>query len=46
MCDCESKQISYADGTTLHAFEPNMNVALSKLEKTCYFFPYGFKATT
>ena len=31
--DCESNIINYADDTTLHACQPNMDLVLSKLEK-------------
>ena len=33
LCDCESNIINYADDTTLYAFEPNMDLVLSNLEK-------------
>ena len=33
LCDCETNIINYADDTTLFACEPNMDLALIKLEK-------------
>ena len=33
LCDCKINIINYADGTTLYACEPNMDLVLSKLEK-------------
>ena len=33
LCDCESKIINYADGTTFYACERNIDLVLSKLEK-------------
>ena len=33
LCDCETNIINYADDTTLFTCEPNMDLALIKLEK-------------
>ena len=33
LCNCETNIISYADGTTLYASEPNIDLVLGKLEK-------------
>ena len=33
LCDCETNIINYGDDTTLYACEPNMDLALIKLEK-------------
>ena len=33
LCDCETNIINYADDTTLYAWEPNIDLVLSKLEK-------------
>ena len=33
LCDCETNIINYADNTTLYAYEPNMDLVLSKPEK-------------
>ena len=33
LCDCKTNIINYADGTTLYACEPNMDLILSKREK-------------
>ena len=32
LCDCETNIINYAEDTTLDACEPNMDLAMSKLE--------------
>ena len=36
LCDCESNIINYADDSTLHACEPNMDLVLIKFEKDTY----------
>ena len=41
LCDCETNIINCADGTTLYACEPNMDLVLSKFEKdTSTVFPW------
>ena len=41
LCDCQSNIINYPNETTLYACEPNMDVALSKLERdTSKFFTW------
>ena len=44
LCDCESN-INYADDTTLYAYEPNMDLLLSKLEKDPSTWLHGFRTT-